>query len=78
MIDSGDEAVIARVIDSYTRDNDRLVDQLLQLQYYWRGAMSRDDMWAMSPIEREKATEFINNRFKEIGEAMKKGITISY
>ncbi len=78
MIDSGDAAVIADVIGSYTRDNDRLVDQLLQLQYYWRGALSRDDIYAMCPVEREKATEFINNRFKEIGEAMKNGITVSY
>lgn len=32
----------------------------------------------MTPIEREKWTEFLNKRFEEIGDMMKKGVTVSY
>lgn len=78
MIGTGDQGLIARIIQGYARDNDRLVDQLVQLQYYFRGALTRDDIWAMAPIERERWNEFLNKRFEEIGEIMKKGITVSY
>ena len=78
MIDSDDPAIINTVIANFTRENERLIDRLYQLQYYWRGALTRDDIWAMCPTEVAKATEFINNRFTEIGVMMKKGITVSY
>lgn len=78
MIDTGDVTLINEVIGGYTQENSKLIDQLMQIQYYWRGALSRDDVWAMSPVEREHATEFLNKRFKEIGDMMKKGIHVSY
>lgn len=78
MIGTNDQALIARVIQGYARENARLVDQLVQLQYYFRGSLTRDDIWAMSPIERERWTEFLNKRFEEIGDMMKKGVTVSY
>jgi hypothetical protein len=30
----------------------------------------------MTPIEREKATDFLNKRFKEVGEFLKKQVPI--
>lgn len=78
MIFSGDQVLINRVVSAYTRDNERLVDQLNQILYYWRGALGRDDVYAMSPAEREKAVDFLNTRFKEISDMSKKGITVFY
>lgn len=78
MIGTNDQAIIARVIQSYAHENARLVDQLVQMQYYFRGALSRDDIWAMAPIERERWMDFLNKRFEEIGDLMKKGVTPSY
>lgn len=78
MIDTGDESIINNVINSWARENERLFDQLYQIQYYFRGALTRDDVWAMVPLEREKSVEFLNNRFTEVGEMMKKQIPVFY
>ena len=74
MIGSGDRSLVNEVLLSYVRENEILVDQLDSILYWFRGAITRDDVWAMSPHEREKSIEFINKRFKEAGELMKKGI----
>lgn len=76
MIGTHDQQIIAQVINSFARDNEVLIDTLFQLQYYFRGSLSRDDMWAMTPIEREKAVEFLNKRFKEVGELLKKQVPV--
>ena len=76
MIGSNNNVVIASVIASFTQQNESLIKSLQSLQYYFRGAYGRDDMWAMSYLEREVAIEFINVRFKEAGDLMKKHITV--
>lgn len=78
MIDTGDASIINNVINSWARENENLIDQLYQIQYFWRGALTRDDIWAMAPIEREKSVEFLNKRFGEVGEMMKKQIPVFY
>lgn len=60
----------------YTRDNEALVDQLLMILYYFRGAITRDDAWQLTPYEREKHVEFLNNRFEEAGDMMKKKVPV--
>ena len=53
-----------------------LVKSIFQISYYSRGAWSRDDVWAMSPMERDRAVEFINERFTEVNELIKKQIPV--
>jgi len=76
VIGSNNSVVISSVIASFTRQNEDLVKSLLQLQYYFRGALQRDDVWGMSHVERELAIDFVNSRFKEAGELMKKQIPV--
>lgn len=38
--------------------------------------MTRDDVWMLTPIEREKEMDFLNKRFKEVGEFIKKEIPV--
>jgi len=76
VIGSGDQASITRIIDSFAQDNEALFDQLYQIQYYFRGALTRDDIWAMCAVEREKAIDFLNKRFKEVGELIKNRVPV--
>lgn len=76
MIATGDRNVIKQVIDSFARDNDSLVDQILSILYWYRGSITREDAWQLTPYEREKSIEFLNKRFKEAGEMMKKQIPV--
>lgn len=76
MIETKNNILIAKIINSLTQENDHLMDQLLQIQYWFRGAISREDVFQMNAYEREKAIEFINKRFKEAGDFMKKQIPV--
>lgn len=76
MIESRNKEIIAEVINSFTRDNEILLDQLMQISYYFRGAISRDDAWMMSTLEREAAIEFINKKFKDAQPMMKAGLSV--
>jgi hypothetical protein len=68
--------LIDEMLRSFTSSNEQLINVLIQLQYYMRGAMSRDDVWALSPSERDLYLEFINKRFKDAGEMIKKQIPV--
>lgn len=76
MIGSNNPDLIQQVIAFYNRDNDILVDQLLSILYWFRGAITREEVWQLTPYEREKALEFLNKRFKDSGELMKKNIPV--
>jgi hypothetical protein len=76
VIGTSNNEVISAVIASFTRQNEDLHKILIQLEYYFRGSLSRDDLWAMAPIERDAHIEFLNGRFKEAGEFMKKQIPV--
>lgn len=76
MIATGRQDLIKQVIDSFTRDNDNLVDQLLSILYWFRGAITREEVWQLTPYEREKSVEFLNTRFKDAGDMMKKQIPV--
>lgn len=76
MIGTGKAALIAQVINGFNRDNDNLVDQLLSILYYYRGAITREEVWQLTPYEREKSIEFLNKRFKDAGDLMKKGVSV--
>ena len=66
------------IINSFARENEILFKQLMQIQYYSRGALSRADVWSMCATEREQYIDFINDRIKDAGELIKKGINVYY
>lgn len=76
MIGTRDQGIISQLISSFTRQNEDLVKQLFQLQYYFRGSMTRDDIYSMSYAERELAIEFINTRMEEARAAIAKGVSV--
>lgn len=76
MIGSNNQEVINSVIGSFVRQNEDLVKSLTQLIYYFRGALTRDDIWSMSYAEREIAIEFLNKRFEEASEMFKRKIPV--
>lgn len=53
-----------------------MVKSIQQIGYYNRGFYNRDDVWAMSPMERDRAIEFLNDRFKEVNDLIKKEIPV--
>ena len=76
MIGSNNHESLQQIIAIFNRDNDLLVDQLMSILYWYRGAITREEVWQLTPYEREKAIEFLNSRFKEAGEMMKKGMSV--
>lgn len=75
MIETRSEDLITNVISSFIRENERLAEGLIQIQYFMRGALDRDAVWQLTPVEREKYVDFLNKRFKDVGDIMKKGGT---
>lgn len=76
MIDLKEASITASVIKSFTQQNEDLIKSIFQLIYYYRGALSRDEAWALSHPERELAIEFLNGRFKEAVDLMKKQVPV--
>jgi hypothetical protein len=76
VIESRDLRVINQVINTFTRENEQLLDQLNQIGYYMRGFYTRDDVYQLTAFERDKAITFLNKRFKDAGEFMKKQIPV--
>lgn len=76
MIGTHNFELINRVITSFTRENEALLDQLQQIGYFMRGFYNRDDVWSLSYLEREKAIEFLNKRVDDAKEMMKNQIPV--
>ena len=76
VIGSRNQEFIQQIIESFNKDNDQLVDQVLAILYWYRGAITREDVWQLTPYEREKSIEFLNKRFKEAGDMIKKQIPV--
>lgn len=66
------------IINSFARENEILFKQVMQIQYYSRGSLTRSDVWSMCATEREQQIDFINDRIKDAGELIKKGISVYY
>lgn len=76
MIRTGDHELILSVIRSFTQQNEMLLDQLMSIIYYFRGAITRDESWQLSFLEREKHIEFLNKRFEDASGMMKNRIPV--
>ena len=61
-------------MSQFTQENKMLVEQVQKLQFY--GRLSRSDAWALTPVEREMTSEFLNAKFEEAGKLMSKGISV--
>jgi hypothetical protein len=55
---------LKKVMDSYIADNEKLLLVLMELIYFYRGALSYEEAMAMSPTERDLAFRFINKRLE--------------
>lgn len=77
MIGTKDQELYANVLTSFTRHNESLAKTIYFLVYYFRGGLSRDDAWAMSPGERDVALDLVKERFKEASELLKHKISPS-
>jgi len=76
VIEVNDMNLTTALINSFTQQNENLIKLLMFILYRFRGALQREDVWMMSPIERDLAVEFINERVKEAGDLMKKQIPV--
>jgi hypothetical protein len=63
------------VITSFARDNERLHDELIKIRYWARGGITREEMWCLTPSEREAEIQFLNKRFEEVTKSLKNGGT---
>jgi len=76
VIDTNDHQLIGQVISTFTRQNEALLDQITSIGYYMRGHYSRDDIWSLTFVEREKDIEFLNKRMEDAKEMMKNGVQV--
>jgi hypothetical protein len=76
VIGSNNLELIHQVLATFTRENEALLDQLLQILYYFRGAITREDMWQLSWAEREKCVEFLNKRVEDAKEMIKNHVPV--
>lgn len=74
MIETGNQELITNVMTSFTRENEQLVEQMRKISYY--GRLTRDDAWALTPVEREGYATFLNERFEDANKLMSKGISV--
>lgn len=64
MIISGEPSRIASMIDSMAHDVRNLLKQAVEIAWYSRGSIQYETALAMSPLERDIAIEFVNNRME--------------
>jgi hypothetical protein len=64
MIMSGDSSRIAEMINSLALDVRSLLKQAVEIAWYSRGSIQYETALAMSPLERDIAIEFVNNRLE--------------
>jgi len=76
VIDLNEASITASIIKSFTQQNEDLIKSIFQLIYYYRGALSRDEAWSLCHSERELAIEFLNGRFKEAMDMIKKQVPV--
>ena len=66
MIAEGDESAIKRVISSFAKETDQLVEDSMQLIYYMRGAVSYGEVMYMTPYEKSMMNEFISDQLEKV------------
>ena len=64
MIMSGDSSRITEMINSLALDVRSLLKQAIEIAWYSRGSIQYETALAMSPLERDMAIEFVNNRLE--------------
>ena len=64
MMESKNSKAIKKILASFVRDNEATLNQAFELVYFFRGAISYEEIMNMSPSERELATTYINKRLE--------------
>lgn len=76
MIGSRQPEFINQVVSTLSRESDALLNELIALQYYSRGAISRDDAYSMTPGERQRFNDFLEKKFEEANKLIKGGVSV--
>jgi len=64
MIMSGDTSRIAEMINSMATDVRNLLKQAFEIAWYSRGSIQYETALGMSPLERDIAITFVNDRLE--------------
>lgn len=62
MISLGDNKGIAELIDSMAKDVRALIDHAIEVAWYSRGSIQYETALRMSPLERDRALDFVSRR----------------
>lgn len=76
MIISGDSSRITDMINSFGQDVRNLLKQAVDIAWYSRGSIQYETALAMSPLERDIATELVNKRIE--AQQKKKSMNVIY
>ena len=64
MIMSGDSSRIADMINALGSDTRNLLKQAVEIAWYSRGSIQYETALSMSPLERDIAIQFVNDRLE--------------
>ena len=70
MTETGNVKMINKVIMTFRADNEKLLSGIMELIYFFRGALSYEEAMRMGPEEREIAIKFINKRLEAASKSM--------
>lgn len=51
-------------LSSLERDQKKLRKDIVEIMWYLRGSLSRQEAWTLSPLERDEYIEYISERMK--------------
>ncbi len=61
---AGDPESIQRVFKSFGQETDMIVETIIELVYFMRGAISYEEMMWRTPGERQRISQFIQKRLE--------------
>ena len=62
------EEHIRRFLDKYEAGQKAMRTQIVEIMWYMRGSLGREDAWRLSPIERMEIMEMVQERIKLVKE----------
>lgn len=51
---------------SFDKESKMLRKEIVEIMWYMRGSLSRNEAWSLSPTEREEIIEYITERMKVV------------
>lgn len=62
------EEQITQFLDRYDKMQKSLRQQIVDIMWYMRGSLSREEAWRLSSVEREDIMEMVQERIKLVKE----------